>query len=62
MRNNNFSKASITLIIVLTALCLAIQLTPRPPNVEFTSLFTFTVGFIFGSIVGGFFGGVCDVR
>jgi uncharacterized membrane protein len=57
MRNNNFNKVSITLISVLTALCLAIQLTPRPPNVEFTSLFTFTVGFIFGSIVGGFFGG-----
>jgi len=41
---------------VLTGLCLAIQLAPRPPNVEFTSLFAFTVGFLFGPFVGAFFG------
>jgi len=41
---------------VLTGLCLAIQLAPRPPNVEFTSLFTFTAGFLFGPFVGAFFG------
>jgi hypothetical protein len=42
---------------VLTAVSLGIQLTPRPPNVEFTSLFTFLVGILYGSLVGGFFGG-----
>jgi len=47
----------IALISVLTALCLAIQLSPRPPNVEFTSLFTFIMGFFFGSILGILFGG-----
>ena len=41
---------------ILAALCLAIQLTPRPPNVEFTSFFTFAVGVIFGALYGGFFG------
>ena len=41
---------------VLVALCLAIQLTPRPPNVEFTSFLTFTVGVIFGVFYGGVFG------
>lgn len=47
---------TITLISVSAALCLAIQLTPRPPNVEFTSLFTFVMGFLFGSFTGVFFG------
>jgi uncharacterized membrane protein len=47
----------IALMGVFTALCLAIQLSPRPPNVEFTSLFTFAVGFVFGSFVGVVFGG-----
>lgn len=47
----------IALMGVFTALCLAIQLSPRPPNVEFTSFFAFTVGFMFGSIVGVVFGG-----
>jgi hypothetical protein len=43
-------------ISVLTALCLALQLSPRPPNVEFTSLFTFVLGFVFGPFMGIFFG------
>jgi hypothetical protein len=47
---------TIAFISVLAVLCLIIQISPRPPNVEFTSLFTFTIGFIFGSIVGGLFG------
>jgi len=41
---------------VLAAVCLAIQLVPRPPNVEFTSLLTFVVGFLFGSVFGFLFG------
>ncbi|MEM3726689.1 MAG: ECF transporter S component [Candidatus Bathyarchaeia archaeon] len=46
----------IALISVLTALCLALQLAPRPPNVEFTSLLTFVVGAVFGSFMGVSFG------
>jgi uncharacterized membrane protein len=48
---------TIALIGVFTALCLAIQLSPRPPNVEFTSLFTFILGFMFGPLMGVMFGG-----
>jgi hypothetical protein len=48
---------AIALVSVLTALCLAIQLCPRPPNVEFTSLFAFVLGFVFSPFVGIFFGG-----
>ena len=47
---------TIALISILAALCLAIQLSPRPPNVEFTSLLTFIVGFIFGPFKGILFG------
>jgi len=46
----------IAFMAVLGVLCLVIQLAPRPPNVEFTSLFTFLTGFVFGPIVGGLFG------
>ncbi|MEM3565723.1 MAG: ECF transporter S component [Candidatus Bathyarchaeia archaeon] len=46
----------VALISVLAALCLAVQLSPRPPNVEFTSLLTFTVGVIFGCFTGVLFG------
>jgi len=45
-----------TLFIVLSSLCLAIQLMPRVPNVEFTSLFTFVVGTLWGIIPGLTFG------
>lgn len=48
---------TIALMGVFTALCLAIQLSPRPPNVEFTSFFAFIVGFMFGPLVGVVFGG-----
>jgi hypothetical protein len=51
------TSTKIALISILAALCLAIQLSPRPPNVEFTSLLTFTIGFVFGPFLGGFFGG-----
>jgi hypothetical protein len=42
----------LTLFIVLTALCTGIQLTPRPPNVEFTSLISFLSGTVFGMSFG----------
>jgi len=51
------SVRQLALLSVLTAVSLGIQLTPRPPNVEFTSLFTFLVGILYGSLIGGFFGG-----
>ncbi len=47
----------VALLSIFTAVSLGIQLAPRPPNVEFTSLFAFLVGIIYGSLVGGFFGG-----
>ncbi|MEM2249443.1 MAG: hypothetical protein QXR79_04470 [Candidatus Bathyarchaeia archaeon] len=56
VKRNNNNTLTIALISVLAVLCLAIQISPRPPNVEFTSLFTFAVGFIFGSVIGGLFG------
>jgi hypothetical protein len=46
----------IALISILAALGLAIQLTPRPPNVEFTSLLAFAAGFMFGPFTGISFG------
>jgi hypothetical protein len=46
----------LAMLIVLSALCLALQLTPRPPNVEFTSFFAFTVGLMQGAISGALFG------
>ena len=48
---------TIAFIGVFTALCLAIQLSPRLPNVEFTSFFAFIVGFMFGPVIGVAFGG-----
>ncbi|MDH5481271.1 MAG: ECF transporter S component [Candidatus Bathyarchaeota archaeon] len=56
MQNNTKNPLIIALMGVLTALCLAVQLSPRPPNVEFTSLFTFTFGFLFGPFLGVLFG------
>jgi len=46
----------LVLLIVLSALCVGIQLTPRPPNVEFTSLIIFLVGAIFGISFGATLG------
>jgi len=43
-------------LIIMTALCLAIQIAPRPPNVEFTSFFSFVVGLAEGAVIGAFFG------
>jgi len=48
----------LALLSLLTALCIGIQLTPRPPNVEFTSLISFTVGAAFGLWAGALLGGM----
>lgn len=44
------------LLAVITALCVGIQLTPRLPNVEATSLICFLVGFMFGAGFGALLG------
>jgi len=36
----------------MTALCTVLQILPRPPGLEFTSLLTFTAGVVFGSVFG----------
>jgi hypothetical protein len=46
----------IALLAVLSALCIGIQLIPRPPNIEFTSLLIFLVGALFGTVIGGLLG------
>jgi len=43
-------------LTVMSALCIGIQLTPRPPNVEFTSLICFLIGFLFGALFGALLG------
>lgn len=42
----------LVLFVVLAALCLGIQLTPRPLNVEFTSLVVFLTGAVLGVTFG----------
>ena len=46
----------LALFTILTGLCLAVQITPRPANVEFTSFFSFVFGLMEGALVGAFFG------
>ncbi len=46
----------LAVLSILAASCLAVQLTPRPPNVEFTSFFTFIVGLMNGVLGGALFG------
>ena len=46
----------LALLSVLTALCLGIQLLPRPMNVEFTSLIAFATGMAFGGLYGSSLG------
>lgn len=42
----------LALISILTAVCLGIQLLPRPMNLEFTSLISFVTGMVFGCLFG----------
>jgi len=59
MRTTNISSVQkVALLCVLTAVGLVVQLFPRPPNVEFTSLLTFVVGVMFGTAVGVASGGL----
>jgi hypothetical protein len=43
-------------LTILMASCLAVQIIPRPPNVEFTSLLSFVIGMMEGAVVGAFIG------
>ncbi len=56
MPNKPSKLRRITLLSIMAAACIAIQLIPRPPNVEFTSVITFTVGVVFGSVFGATLG------
>ena len=42
----------IALFSVMAALCTVLQVVPRPPGLEFTSLLTFSAGAVFGSVFG----------
>lgn len=52
----NFTTRQLAAFIILASLCVAIQLLPRPGNVELTSMITFIVGVFFGGLLGGLFG------
>lgn len=46
----------LALLTILSALCIGIQLSPRPANVEFTSLLIFLVGVFFDVLAGSILG------
>jgi len=46
----------LALLSVLAAVCLGLQLLPRPMNLEFTSLISFVTGMAFGSLLGAMLG------
>lgn len=46
----------VALLTVMASLCVGIQLAPRPPNVELTSIICFLVGFLFGTLFGASLG------
>jgi hypothetical protein len=51
-----FETRQLAIFIIFASLCIAIQLSPRIGNVEFTSIITFTMGAFFGGLIGGAFG------
>jgi hypothetical protein len=46
----------ITLLSILAAACLSVQLLPRPMNLEFTSVIVFVAGMVFGVLFGALLG------
>ncbi len=50
------STRQLAIFSILAATCVALQLSPRIGNVEFTSIITFTMGVFFGGVIGGLFG------
>jgi hypothetical protein len=51
----------LTFLIILTSFCSAIQIIPRPPDVEFTSFFSFVAGLTEGALVGALLGSITMV-
>lgn len=47
----------VAVLTVLTATCIALQISLRPPNVEFTSFLSFIVGMTEGAAAGALLGG-----
>ena len=57
MKTNNIQNTRrIALFSVMASLCTVLQVVPRPPGLEFTSLLTFSTGVIFGSVFGASLG------
>ena len=46
----------IAILSIFTALCIGIQLAPRPPNIEFTSFICFVIGAVYGCVIGSSLG------
>jgi hypothetical protein len=55
-RKGKMNTRKLAFLIIMTALCIGIQIAPRPPNVEFTSFFSFVMGLAEGAVIGAFFG------
>jgi len=51
-----FQTRQLALFCALAAATVGIQIAPRPPNIEATSLTTFFAGVLFGGVAGGLFG------
>jgi predicted membrane protein len=56
INGNLMNTRKLALLTILTALCLVVQIIPRPPNVEFTSFVSFVIGLMEGAVIGAFFG------
>ena len=56
--NKKSNTRQIALFSILGAVTTAIQVLPRPPGLEFTSLLTFSTGVVFGSVLGASLGAV----
>ena len=58
INRNEMNTRKLAFLILGGALCVALQITPRPPNVEFTSFICFVVGLTEGAMFGALFGGI----
>jgi len=56
LQETTLTTQRLALLSVLTAVCLGLQLLPRPMNLEFTSLISFVTGMVFGSFYGASLG------
>ena len=56
-RETALNTERLALLSVHTAVCLGLQLLPRPMNLEFTSVISFVTGMVFGSFFGALLGG-----